>query len=183
MQLTLKVVLNQRPNEVEFYNTILHSTHDILVRDVDNEDAQMEVDKEDLEEAETAASFAEKIGVFDKAPAAESTPPADKAPPQALEPSIPQASWDKLVADMAEVKAKKLEINKKFDLVLQFEKKVDLLLQILNKKEEKNEEQGGSSALNEFLNPPSVECTPLMCKILWGKFYYSQVHESLYRSG
>ena len=46
------------------------------------------------------------------------------------------------------------------DLVLQFEKKMDLLLQILSKKEEKEEEDGGSSALDNFLNPPSVECTP-----------------------
>ena len=48
MQLTLKVILNSRPNEVEFYSTILHSTHDILARDVDNDNTQMEVDKEDL---------------------------------------------------------------------------------------------------------------------------------------
>ena len=58
MQLTLKVVLNSRLDKVKFYNTILHSTHDILARGVDNEDAQMEVDKEDLEEAKVAASFA-----------------------------------------------------------------------------------------------------------------------------
>ena len=49
----------------------------------------MEVDKEDLEEAEAVTSFAEKTRVFDKAPAAESTPPTEKAPPQASEPSIP----------------------------------------------------------------------------------------------
>ena len=49
----------------------------------------MEVDKEDLEEAEAAVSFIEKTGVFDKALTVESTPPVEKAPSQALEPSIP----------------------------------------------------------------------------------------------
>ena len=138
MQLTLKVVLNLRPNEVEFYNTILHSTHDILARGIDNEDAQMEVDKEDLEEAEAVMSFIEKIGDSDKTLASESTLPTDKASPQVSEPSIPQANWDKLVAGVAEVKANQVEINKKLDLVLAFKKKVDLFLQILNK----NEDQG-----------------------------------------
>ena len=60
------------------------------------------------------------------------------------------------MADVAEVKANQLEINKKLDLVLQFEKKVDFLLQILNKKEEEKQEQGGSFASAEFLNPPLV---------------------------
>ena len=92
MHFTLKVVLNPRPDEEEFYNTILHYTHDILDRGVDNEDAQMEVDKKYLEEAEAIASFAEKTRVFDKALPAESTPPTDKAPSQASEPSIPQVS-------------------------------------------------------------------------------------------
>ena len=78
------MVLNLRANEVAFYNTILHSTHVILARGIDEDDAQMEVDKEDLEEAEAAAAFVEKIGVFDKAP------PADKAPPEVSKPSIPQ---------------------------------------------------------------------------------------------
>ena len=86
MQLTLKVVLNLRPTDVAFYNTILHSTHDILARIIDEDDAQKEVDKEDLEETEALAAFAEKTGVFDKAP------PADKAPPEVLEPFIPQAN-------------------------------------------------------------------------------------------
>ena len=67
------MVLNPIPNEVEFYNTILYSTHDILVRGVDNDDAQIKVDKEDLEEAEAAAAFAKKTGVFDKPPSADKT--------------------------------------------------------------------------------------------------------------
>ena len=93
----------------------------------------MEVDKEDLEEAEAVVAFAEKTGVFNKAP------PTNKEPPQVLEPSIPQANWDKLVANVDEVKANQKETKKNLDLVLQFEKKVDLL-QILNKKEqEKND--------------------------------------------
>ena len=81
MQITLKVVLNPKPDEEGFYNTILHSTHDILTRGADNEDAQMEVDKKDLEEAEAATNFVEKTEVFDKTPAAESTPLAEKVPP------------------------------------------------------------------------------------------------------
>ena len=80
MQLVLKVVLNLMLDEEGFSNTILHSTHDILARGVDNEDAQMEVDKEDLEEAKAAASFAEKTVVYDKAPTIESTSPVEKHP-------------------------------------------------------------------------------------------------------
>ena len=110
MQLTLKVVLNLRPNEMEFYKTILCSTHDILARGVDNDNDQMEEDREDLEEAKAAAAFIEKTGVFDKAPPADKTPPADKGPPQVSKPSIPQANWDKLVADVAEVKVNQEEI-------------------------------------------------------------------------
>ena len=41
----------------------------------------MELDKKDLEEVETTTNFAKKNGVFDKAPAAKSTPPVEKAPP------------------------------------------------------------------------------------------------------
>ena len=87
MQLILKVVVNPRPDKEGFYNTILYCTNDILARGVDNEDAQKEVDKEDLEETESVVSFAEKTGVFDKAPATESTP--QKKYLQASEPSIP----------------------------------------------------------------------------------------------
>ena len=86
------MVLNPIPNEVEFYNTILYSTHDILARGVDNDDAQMKVNKEDLEEAEATTAFAEKIGVFDKSPSDDTTQPANKAPPQVSKPSIPQAN-------------------------------------------------------------------------------------------
>ena len=41
---------------------------------------------------------------------------------------------------VAEVKANQLEIKAKLDLVLQFEKKVDLLIQILSQKGNKKEE-------------------------------------------
>ena len=68
---------------MEFYNIILHSTHDILARGIDNDDAQMEVDKEDLKEAKAVAVFVEKTGVFDKAL------PVDKAPSEVSEPYIP----------------------------------------------------------------------------------------------
>ena len=132
----LKVVLNSRHDKEEFYKTILLHTDDILVRGGKGAEA-MEVDKEHLEEAETTASFAKKSGVFDKAPAAESTPPAEKEPLQASDSSISKATFDKLGVDLVEVKANKLEINAKLDLVLQFKKKVDLLLLILSQKEEK----------------------------------------------
>ena len=42
--------------------------------------------------------------------------------------SISKVTFDKLVADTAEVKANQLEIKAKLDLALQFDKKVDLLL-------------------------------------------------------
>ena len=61
---------------------------------------------------------------------------------------------------MAKVKANQLEINKNLDLVHQFEKNMDLLLQILTKNEEKKDEQGASSTSDDFLNPPSVYHTP-----------------------
>ena len=67
---------------------------------------------------------------------------------------------------MAVVKANQEEINKKLDLVLAFEKKVDLLLQIFNKKEEqgKNNNDSDTTASDKFLNPPAyqstVDCTP-----------------------
>ena len=72
----------------------------------------MEVDKKDLEEVEAVASFVEKTEIFDKALATESTLSTDEAHPQASEPSIPQVSCDKLVADEAKVKANQLKINK-----------------------------------------------------------------------
>ena len=97
---------------MKFYNIILHSTHDILARGVDNDDAQMEMDKEDLDEAKATAAFVEKTGVFDKAPLADNTPPANKAHPQVLEPFIPQANCDKLFTDMVEVKANQEEIKR-----------------------------------------------------------------------
>ena len=95
------MALNLRGDEEEFYKSILHPTDVILVRGVEGVEA-MEVDKDDLEEAETVASFAEKAGVFDKAPAAESTPPVETTPQQASEPFISQTIFDKLVADVAE---------------------------------------------------------------------------------
>ena len=116
LQLTLKVVLNLRQDEEEFYKTILHPIDVILTRGVEGVDA-IEVDNDDLEEAEATTSFVEKAGVFDKAPAAESTPSVEIAPSQALEPSISKATFDKLVADMAEVKDNQLEIKAKLDLV------------------------------------------------------------------
>ena len=62
--------------------------------------------------------------------------------------------------DVIEVKANQLEIKVKLDLVLQFEKEVDFLLQILSKKKEKKEVQGGYFVSDEFLNPPLVDHTP-----------------------
>ena len=58
MQPTLMVVLNPRPDEQTFYNAILSNPHDILARGVEDYTiAKMQVDKEDLEEAEAAATF------------------------------------------------------------------------------------------------------------------------------
>ena len=52
------VVLNPRPDEQTFYNAILSNPHDILARGVEDYTiAKMQVDKEDLEEAEAAATF------------------------------------------------------------------------------------------------------------------------------
>ena len=117
----MKVVLNPRQNEKEFYKTILHPTNVILTRGVEGVHA-IKVDKDELEEFEVAASFVEKVGVFDKAPAAESAPHAETTPPQTSEPSISKATFDKLVADIvevkadvAEVKANQLEIKAKFE--------------------------------------------------------------------
>ena len=93
MQITLKVVLNSRHDGEEFYTKILHPKDVILASGVEGVDA-MEVDKDDLEEAEAAASFAEKVGVFISAP------PIEIAPPQASKPSISKATFDKLVVEV-----------------------------------------------------------------------------------
>ena len=82
------MVLNSRPDKEEFYKIILYPTDGILARGVEGAKA-MEVDKEDLEEVEVTASFAEKTGVFDKAPAVESTPRTETASSQASKPFIP----------------------------------------------------------------------------------------------
>ena len=66
----VKPVLNLRQEEVEFCSTIVTPTYVILCmgEGVD----VMEVDKDNLEEAETVASFPEQARVFDKEPDAES---------------------------------------------------------------------------------------------------------------
>ena len=61
----MKPVLNPRQEEVEFYSTSVPPT-DVILRRGEGVDI-MEVDKDDLEEAEDAVSFAENAGVFDKA--------------------------------------------------------------------------------------------------------------------
>ena len=81
-----------------------------------------------------------------------------------MEPLIPQANWDKLVADVVELKANQEGIKKKLNLVFQFKKKVDLILEILTKKEQgKNDNNSETSDSNDFLYPSSyqflVECT------------------------
>ena len=55
-QLTVKQVLNPKQEEVEFYNTIIPFT-DVILRRGEGVDV-MEVDKDNLEEAATATSFA-----------------------------------------------------------------------------------------------------------------------------
>ena len=59
---------------------------------------------------------------------------------------------------MAEVKANQKKIKKKLDLVLQFEKNVDLILQILTKKEQgKNDKDSKATDSDEFLYPSSYQ--------------------------
>ena len=68
--MTVKAVLNPRRDEAEFYNSIVTPT-DVILRRGEGVDV-MEVDKDILEEAAAAASFAQLTGVFDKTPDAES---------------------------------------------------------------------------------------------------------------
>ena len=79
-QLTVKLVLNLRQEEVEFYNTIVTPTY-VILRRGEGVDV-MEVDKDNLEKATAEASFVEQAGVFDKAPDTESPPLADRTIPQ-----------------------------------------------------------------------------------------------------
>ena len=130
MQLTLKVILNSRLDEQTFYNYILSSPHDILTRGVeDDATIEIQVDKEDLEKAKVTTSFVEKEGLFHTKPLVNEVPEA----------SILQSKWDQLVADGAEVKANQVENNKKLDLVLELDKKVNMILQILTKNEQQEE--------------------------------------------
>ena len=89
------MVLNLKLDELNLFNSILSSPHDILAKDVEDAESQMDVDKHDLEEAHAATTFAEETEVFDKALLAYDVP----------EQSITQSKWDQLVADVAEVKA------------------------------------------------------------------------------
>ena len=156
-QLTVKQVLNPKMEEVEFYNTIIPFT-DVILRRGEGVDV-MEVDKDDLEEVEAATSFVEKAGVFDKALDIESPQSTERTPPQALEPSMPNATFDKLVSDVAElkanqmemtdshmyIKANQIEIKAKLDLVLQLEQKLLDLFQVFSQKKDKQEKHSVSS--------------------------------------
>ena len=77
--MTVKAVLNPRKEEAEFYNSIVTPT-DVILRRGEGVDV-MEVDKDILEEAAAAASFAEQTEVFDKIPDAESPLPVDRTIP------------------------------------------------------------------------------------------------------
>ena len=57
LQFTVKPVLNQSQEDAEFYNTVVTPIDVILRRGEDV--SVMEVDKDNLEEATTTASFAE----------------------------------------------------------------------------------------------------------------------------
>ena len=92
--MTIKVDLNPRKDDEEFYNSIGTHTDVILYRG-EGVDI-MEVDKDILEEATVAASFAEQTRIFDKAPDVESAPPTDRTIPQEPNPSIPNATLDKV---------------------------------------------------------------------------------------
>ena len=117
----------------------------------------MEMDKDDLEEVEAAANFVENAGVFHKAPATKSAPPAEAIPPQTSDTSISKATFDKLVADVAEVKANVVEVKADVPEVkanqLEIKSKLDLLLQILSQNEDKKEEHGASSTTDEASSP------------------------------
>ena len=144
--------MKPRPAEVEFFNTIMSSPHDILARVVDDDVAiDMDVEKNDLEEAQNVAAFTEKERVFDK------TPLANKVPKMA----IPQSKWEKLVANVAKVKANQVEINKKLDLVLELNKAVKMILDILSKKEsDKHDIDFDATIVENFLCPPGYQFPP-----------------------
>ena len=80
------------------------------------------MDKEDLQEAKTTATITKKVGVFD------TTPLASKV----LEPFVLQSKWDKLIADISEVKVNQKEINRKLDVVLELDKTISMVLRILS---------------------------------------------------
>ena len=135
-----------KPTKVEFFNTIMSSPHDILAIGIDDDVAiDMDVDNNDLEKTQTVTTFAEKKRVFDKAPSVDEVP----------EMAIPQSKWEKLVVDVIEVKTNQVEINKKLDLVLELDKAIKMILDILSKKElDKHDIDSDATAVEDFLYPP-----------------------------
>ena len=107
-QLIVKPVLNSRQEEAEFYNTIVTPT-DVILRKGEGVDV-MKVDKDNLEEAAAVASSVEQARVFDKAPDAESPPLIDRTIPQEPNPSMPNITLDKLVSDVAQLKANQMDM-------------------------------------------------------------------------
>ena len=69
------------------------------------------MDKDDLEEAKAATDFVNKAGVFDKEPAAESTPLAETTALQTSYASISTITFDKLLIDVAEMIANVAEVK------------------------------------------------------------------------
>ena len=108
MQITMKAVLNPRKEEIELYKSIINPT-DVILRRGEGVDV-MEVNNDILEETAVAVSFAEQTGVFDKAPDAKSSPPTDRTIPQELNPSILNATLDKLVSEVAQLKGNQVEM-------------------------------------------------------------------------
>ena len=134
----------------------------------------MEVDEDNLEEAEVAVNFIEQAGVFDKAPDVES-PTYRQNKPKRANPSMPNTIFDKLVSDVAQLKAKQMEImashvyikvnqaeiklnqvdiKAKLDLVLQLEQKLLDLFQVFSKKEDMQEEHGVPTSTTDDAGTP-----------------------------
>ena len=143
LQLTLKVILNPRVEEEDFYMKIRHSPYNVLGGRDENNEVEMNVDIVDVQEAQIAEAIAE-AWVFD-------SPPHEAKVRELFsqEPYISQSKWDKLVVDIAEVKANQLEIFKMLDMVLDMDQKIKTILEILSKKEEQKQDND-----SEFTRSP-----------------------------
>ena len=116
------MILNPRAEKKGFYMKIKHNPHDKLGGRVENDKFKMNVDTMDVQEAQTVEAIVKEAGVFDSPPHE-----AKVSESSSQEPSISQSKWDKLVVDVAEVKVTQLEIFKKLDMVLNMDRKVNMI--------------------------------------------------------